>query len=345
MRTQPVDANTLLLILQSYRGMRKERKWAPIDLQNGSIGLLPVQGTQYLYRGQTQRFSPCLPTILRNVRSRGLSLKTLPAQVRYPLIADLIRADWFCEILRMHPVIKWAKDEHLDIGKMALAQHYGVPTGYIDLTESYEIALLFATCRRDPDNRTWIPLGEGTGIIYMLDWANTVGLEEVRSRIRPIGFQPFPRPREQWAWTIEMTLGEDFESLRGLEAMEFKHSPALGQQVLEILNNGTQIYPHDVLADWAVEVRNSHILPKDSAEYVLKDLSKDPNGIDLTDIARASSDMRSYAGVQFTEKRLDRFAEESIPQLQKVWEANKEAFLKSLNHNFTPIIVREPKVR
>jgi hypothetical protein len=58
----------------------------------------------------------------------------------------LIRADWFCSELKYHPVFEYAAQQHLHFDAMALAQRYGLPTGYVDITKSLEIALLFATC-------------------------------------------------------------------------------------------------------------------------------------------------------------------------------------------------------
>jgi hypothetical protein len=104
--------------------------------------------------------------------------------------------------------------------EVAVAQHYGLPTGYIDLTQSFEVASFFACCEYDRETKSWNPAGEAEGVVYVLDQRELprCGI------IKPINLQVFPRPSEQWAWTCELTLGDDFDKLPFVKKFLFKHN-------------------------------------------------------------------------------------------------------------------------
>lgn len=44
-------------------------------------------------------------------------------------------------------MMQWVISEKVHVNVTAIAQHYGIPTAYVDLTESFAVAAFFATCR------------------------------------------------------------------------------------------------------------------------------------------------------------------------------------------------------
>jgi FRG domain len=147
---------------------RVTRKWAWWLNDDASRGLSPCHGTRYLYRGQNRRYWSLAPSISRGIHTRTLALRDLRLDEQSRVLVALIRADWYCRLLKTHPVLMWAKEERFEIDRMALAQHYELPTGYIDLSESLEVALFFACC--EFQNGRWQPLSKGRGILYRIDW-------------------------------------------------------------------------------------------------------------------------------------------------------------------------------
>lgn len=255
------------------------------------------------------------------------------------LLARLIRADWFCALLKQHPVLKWANEERLFIDRMALAQHYGIPTGYVDLTESLEIAVFFATCEfRD---NAWQPCEEGTGILYRLDWHRTD--PAIRDRARPIGLQPFARPRQQWAWTLELLLGEDVEDLPAIEAVQFEHRRRVGEQVLALVGGGVGVLPPDPIADWAEEARRSTTLPKVTAAEMIEDLSKDDYGLDAEDIDSLLHDIEEACSVRFSGDTPQLIDTASLAEIARRWEFDKPSFLAEVMPHSHFRMVRERK--
>jgi hypothetical protein len=251
---------------------RVQRKWGWWHNPDGTKGLGPIHGTRYLYRGQNRRYWSCPPAISRNIYTRAHSFNDLQSFEQYKILDSFVRSDWYCQLIKAHPAFHWANKENYSIDRMALAQHYELPTGYIDLTESIEVALFFACCTFK--DGSWVPKDNGRGILYRLDWVESP--ENIRSRIKAIGLQPFTRPYAQWAWTAEMMLGEDFEDIPGVEAVLFGHSKALGEALLELFDGGKALMCDDPIFDWALQIKESNELPISNGLAIIEDVSNDP---------------------------------------------------------------------
>ena len=83
-------------------------------------------------------------------------------------------------------------------------------TGYMDLSESFDVSCFFATCYVDKA-RTWQPRTEGVGVMYLLPTERIPIRPDV---LQPIGLQVLPRPREQFGWVIVCGIGSDFEDIQ-----------------------------------------------------------------------------------------------------------------------------------
>ncbi len=111
-----------------------ETEW--FDFQNDFPGgrILPPQITPYLYRGQTERFTPCRPAIFRSFPPTGRP-RDLPIENRLRYMLSEIQACWFAIETRKHPAWKYAYEIGLQIHHWALAQHYGIATMFLDMTQ------------------------------------------------------------------------------------------------------------------------------------------------------------------------------------------------------------------
>ena len=325
-----VRPETLLKWIEEQGCVGKvDRKWAWWRDPDGSMGLSPVHGTRYLYRGQNRRYWSCRPSISRSIRTRARSLGDLDVDEQLKVLDALIRSDWYCEIIQRHPVFEWAKNKSYSIDRMALAQHYELPTGYIDLTESIEVALFFACCQFR--NGKWEAKARGRGILYRLDWVEWH--DQIGSRIKAIGLQPFPRPYAQWAWTVEMMLGEDFEDIPGVEAVTFEHSAEIGEGLLYMFDGGNELLPSDPIYDWACEVKKSRQLPRSNGLSVVHDISQDPFGIQTNDADETLRQIEDANGISFTDAPEFSIDEESIARLSADWEASKATFMETMTTN------------
>jgi hypothetical protein len=176
---------------------------------------------------------------------------------------------------RSAAAITLAGRRQLYLDRMALAQHYGIPTGYLDLTESLEVALFFAT--HEFGKGVSKPCSNGRGILYRLDLLALP--DTVREEfLRPIGIAPFARPFCQWARTYELMLGQDFEACPWVEVVEFEQDEEFSGAVAKVATQGGSLFPPDFLADLAMLVNDSKILPEELAWRTAKDLRGDSFG-------------------------------------------------------------------
>ena len=254
--------------------------------------LFPSDPSPVLYRGQNRRYSPSFPTIARSFSRRVSMVRDLPEEDQAALATDLARTWWFGEEIERHPAMRWAASQNIAFDKTALAQHYELPTGYIDLTQSFSVACFFATCEKREG--AWRPKESGRGVIYAFDY--TV-LERPLSLVVPVGLQPLPRPAEQWAWVVEMSLGQDFEAFPAVRWMQFEQDPGVSKHFLEMFDHGRDLFPPDAMGDVARHIRSAKAIPKRFVDSAVKELTEDEFGVPpeqreaLKRVIQASTDL------------------------------------------------------
>ena len=97
----------------------------------------------FLFRGQTKDFGKCLPSLYREEDKQ-----TAPY-----LFLERLREVEFTELIKKHPVVKGFFDRHhFTVDFIGLAQHYGLKTDVLDLTNDLDVALFFAMCPYDSLN-------------------------------------------------------------------------------------------------------------------------------------------------------------------------------------------------
>lgn len=220
----------------------------------------------FLYRGQSKRFQPCVPSLYRFDGRNAL--------VKHPQLLEqserdlfLLRQCWlaeFKEVLETHPAVAYARKIGLHLGRDSLAQHYGILTDHLDLTADPNVAAFFATNTYDDKTGEWQPVPDGgTGIIYRFDLTafprvlgDACDLGDFFRVVEMIGLQTLPRPGEQKAWSIHLPLGMDFERLP-MDVFEFGHTRTGSEHFHALFKQGTALFPPDVLADKAAEITKS----------------------------------------------------------------------------------------
>jgi hypothetical protein len=321
-----MNANELLRLVdgdpRKNRGSPSGIRWLPAQKSDGTVVLFPAEAQQFLFRGQNRRYSPCYPSICRSFERVVPVVAGLEQGDRLRLMQRMTQAWWFCHALKQHPAMCWASEQKLFVDSMALAQHYGIPTGYIDLTHSPEVALFFATCTYKDE--TWIPVSQGEGVFYRVNW------HVIPDRIKPIGLQPFPRPSEQWAWTLETCLGEDFELLPYLQAIRFTQDEAVGQEILSRFSGGADLFPPDVMADVAKRILRSNTLPESIARSVVADFAQDPQGLLDAESDHILQAMIDVLGVRFADCEDDLIGPEDKQNLRTDWDRKNGDFLQGV---------------
>jgi FRG domain len=245
------------------------RKWA---LFRGEAGLLYPASTphpRFLFRGQTQRYTPCFPSLYRHYRYPAKYLHQLEEDDAATIVANIAKTFLFFSEMRHHPVPKWAKSARVALQFTEIAQHHGIPTPLIDLSTSIEVAMFFAT--HDYNELSgYSPRTEGRGVLYIVDHAGLP--KSQRGRFRSVAIQPFTRPYMQSAWSCELLMGECFEECPCLAILEFEHTAALANSMRERAEAKGELFPPDILAVLGDAIRSMAAIPTSAVIEALKHL-------------------------------------------------------------------------
>lgn len=190
-----------------------------------------------LYRGQNAEYIPCKPSLHRK-KWNEIEL----------FEREIILADFF-SMLRDNPQIKDNLQERLYVNYLGLAQHYGIATSMIDMTNSPLVAAFFATTEYDNLTDSYRPILNyiSRGIIYFSPVGDFLNMDNIK--IWPIGQEALRRPGEQRAFAMDMHENEDFDSYVGIQKFLFWHNPNASLKIWKMTNGGLSLFPYDPMAE------------------------------------------------------------------------------------------------
>ncbi len=298
-------------------------RWKMVQTGDGSTNqckLMRSALSTTLYRGQYQHFNPCWPSICRDFKLNTSRVADLHPTDQAHLLKRLALNRWFSDELAKHPMMKWAKSENIFVDPIALAQHYGVPTSYIDVSESFEIAVFFATCHFVKATSSWEPVAIGEGAIYSLQF------NAIDEKIAPICYQPFLRPVQQWAWTVELRLGQNFLHTPNLKRLKFDHDIKVGEEMLRRFDGGTKLLPPDPTARIASEICAAKEIPLIYIEEIESWLAEDSYGLPFREAMKIRRTMQNKLNISLSNNSTVSYTENELNVAEREW-------LKS-SHNF-----------
>ncbi|HSX49735.1 MAG TPA: FRG domain-containing protein [Cellvibrio sp.] len=275
---QIVPASELIEIAKGYEGFREHRNdswYAHSTYKNNGFGAIPM-AVSHLYRGQNTRYVPLLPSIARGLNTNDLAqlwMGDISDQAK--VIIRLAQSWWFARELNHHPVMQHSKKVRFGLDEIAMAQHYGIDTGYLDLTDDFNVSAFFATCRCLSDG-SWEPVDSGIGVVYRVSLRDDKSCFE---KYMPLGPQKLPRPTEQSAWVVELPMHHSFEGWPGVSMLQFEHDRSVGEYFLDKFAGGKVLFPADPLADVADEILSCGELPVELFEAAFDSFASDPLGI------------------------------------------------------------------
>lgn len=117
--------------------------------------IITFPSRRHLFRGEIQTYEKSVPSLNRLIGD-GMDLKQ---QELIRVIAHLRKRQFANLIWNINIVPYW--EAHLsDVNYDALAQHYGLATHLMDLTNDFRAALFFATCKYVPETDSYRPLAQ-----------------------------------------------------------------------------------------------------------------------------------------------------------------------------------------
>ena len=179
----------------------------------------------------------------------------------YDLTAELRIAEFDTLIHRLDRVKGWER-KGLTVLTEVLAQHYGLKTRWLDITNDFPTALFFASCYFKDGKWHYfkqedIQANNQYSVIYQMPrWraeedlmVYTLEPSIETHPILPIGYQPFLRCSNQYGYGIRMEEPVALTSI-GFEKLCFKKSEKLSRWIYEYMDGGRKIYPADSLTQF-----------------------------------------------------------------------------------------------
>jgi hypothetical protein len=199
---------------------------------------------------------------------------------------------------------------------VAIAHHYGMPTDYLDFTQSIEVAAFFACCESKDKDRE--PKSSGQGVIYRLN--------SIVSAAELVGLVTLPRPGEQKAWVIPIRLGADFGKAPQAEAFLFNHTLEGSTYYLKMFNSGKALFLEDPAGDLADSVMNSSEIPENFVIEALLRFGCLPNKVKKT-LEIYKKRLRYYCDLGVRKKVPISFTKEQLKKLKDYWSDHNRDLL------------------
>ena len=185
----------------------------------------------------------------------------------YRLIADMRIAEFDLFIQKFDRTKCWAEND-LTVLTDPLAQHYGLETDWLDITNDFNVALFFATCFWSSSDKKWYPLTKEQtekdekskfGVLFhapywRINMEQMLQLTQAGSDegiILPIGYQPFMRCHSQYGYGIHMRHSTPLQNNLSFEKLHFRHSEKLSRSVFDLMDGWKKIYPQEGLDEFA----------------------------------------------------------------------------------------------
>lgn len=228
----------------SFFNKGNDENFIMTKLQSGRYVLKPnLKNRKFLFRGEPESYLSCKPNLFRKSE-----------QTYY--LEELIKGQEMCLLMLSHPLVQL-----LDIGidlcdniyqfemnLYGLTQHYYNKTNLIDLTSKPEVALFFALTKYDSQKDTYTPImdnnyNEGSIYYYTLDITDFKC-----TPLRTIGLQVFNRSGRQYGFLYECTKTTEFNNLKQVNIVKFKHNPEISKNFFDKFNGGRDLFPEDILS-------------------------------------------------------------------------------------------------
>lgn len=200
---------------------------------------------KFLYRGQSQFFSPCKPNLFRSKKSNYLE--------------DLIWGNEMTLLVKSHPLVRLFEhgidllhdNFRFSVNYGGLQQHYYNKTSFLDLTSNIDAACFFAVSDYDAvkDEYTMHRDDGKLGVLYYydLEMPGAFHPQFDGTHLSVIGKQVFMRSGQQHGFLFQVPKDADFNTLPHVHKVFFRHDDTVTQRIFEKAMQGKKYFPDDLL--------------------------------------------------------------------------------------------------
>lgn len=229
-------------------------------LYSREIKLIPQSFSTFtLMRGEAEYHKECKASYFRTGMTEDKQL------------VERIKTTEFLRVIEKHPMIQIGGLGYLKIEQLAVAQHYGFKTEYMDVTNNKWVAAFFATCKWNKGD-VYTPVeegyGEGIGILYV---SQPTICDVFSEDIVPLGYQYYARPSKQFTWMYKMSKDSNFDRNPKFMRIVFRHDTAASRLVFEQSGRQHRYYPIDYVSDVARTIQEKdYVVSWASVEHARK---------------------------------------------------------------------------
>ncbi|MGA1939012.1 FRG domain-containing protein [Arcobacter sp. YIC-310] len=265
LRVKPVNTGKKF----NYRGIEYsdiEGLYALVGI-NGCLHFKSgISFATFQYRGQIEDFGVCNTTLDRCKSNAEQFL-------------SICRTIAFEDILEVHPFIKYIQslppfgENSLCLNLTGLAQHYELHTNYLDITNSFDVASFFATCKYVDGKYYPILNSSKHGVIYRINemmLSPAIKTLDNDIELEYLGWQPLPRPEEQKASVLKLSKGTNLDNIFGVEKHYFRHSSSQSRKIWKQFDKGKVLFPNDSAAALANEYKTLTSFTENQLKKALK---------------------------------------------------------------------------
>lgn len=240
-----------------------------------------------------------------------------------------VRLEEFMSVLTEHPAYEFSKEIGLIVSPEAIAQHYELPTGRLDLTQDPEVAAFFASNWRDASG-AWHPMAAGEGVLYRSNMTSLINMlgEHWQFYLEWVGKQAWPRPGEQKGLTLLVPLGRDFEEIPG-DIFTFRHDVTFSRYYNDLFDGGRKLFPSDVLSEVAEAIKTCATAAKSMVRKTLE--RNEFAGQELQWQLDATADyFAEYLGVEVVDRPLISLTEDQKTRAMAQVDGMRKTFLNDV---------------